>query len=39
MATFNGKPIKGQLLTRRFRIHFDYPDGRVMKIEDKETKK
>lgn len=32
MATFNGKPIKGELLTRRFRIHFDRPDDSVKRF-------
>lgn len=32
MATFNGRSIKGKLLTRRFRIYFDRPDDSVKKF-------
>ena len=32
MATFNGRPIRGKLLTRRFRIYFDRPDDSVKRF-------
>lgn len=32
MATFNGRPIDGELRTMRFRIRFDWPDDSVKRF-------
>lgn len=32
MATFNGKPIDGELRTMRFRTRFDWPDDSVKRF-------